>query len=147
MQCDLQNSLKRWLIGGAILPEVISKEQSTFVPGRLITYNIITAYEHLHSTWRRREPKRTCFVLLSCICRRLMIDWSGIIFRELWPSWVFIVDGGDYKNDKITFRSQCCWIDKNWKLPNWQGHSSMRLSDISLSLLVSNRGPFMPFKF
>jgi hypothetical protein len=63
-----------------ILDDIISVEQSTFVPGKLITDNVLIAFECIHAI--QRESGKD-FVLISWICPRRMIGLIGD-FYKVW---------------------------------------------------------------
>jgi hypothetical protein len=66
----LDNQLKR------VLPDIISKEESAFAPGRIITDNILAAYECLHfmcTNWSKANAH--CAMKLDC--RKSRMELSG----------------------------------------------------------------------
>lgn len=82
-----------------VLDGCIDDSQSAFVPGRLITNNVLLAYEVLHS-FKNKRSERKCFMALK-------LDMSKVYDRVEWPFIKGVMSKLGFANGFIDFVIRC----------------------------------------
>ena len=65
-----------------VLPQIISENQSSFLSERLITDNVLIAFELMHYLDHKRDGK-DCYMAIKLDISKLMIGWNGASLNKL----------------------------------------------------------------